>query len=98
MLPGASDIEVGDEEEDRLKRIESIILSMTKKERTTPRLLNGSRRFRIAKGAGVEVKDVNALVKQHSQMRKMMKKMKGSKGKRMMAQMASKMGGGFPGM
>jgi signal recognition particle subunit SRP54 len=100
MLPGMGDIEVGDAEENRLKRTEAIILSMTPLERQKPQLLNGNRRLRIAKGAGVEVRDVNQLLKQFEQMRKMMKMMKGGKGKRMMAEMGRKMGGmgGFPGM
>jgi signal recognition particle subunit SRP54 len=65
-----------------MKRQEAIILSMTKKERQFPKLLNGSRRARIAKGAGVEVQDVNKLIKSHQQMEKMMKRMKkmGKKG------------------
>jgi signal recognition particle subunit SRP54 len=103
MLPGMGDFEVGANEENKLKRTEAIILSMTPVERQKPQLLNGNRRLRIAKGAGVEVRDVNQLLKQFEQMRKMMKMFKGSKGKRMMAEMGRKMGGpggmgGFPGM
>ncbi len=100
MLPGMGDIEVGDAEENRLKSTEAIILSMTPLERQKPQLLNGSRRLRVAKGAGVEVRDVNQLLKQFEQMRKMMKMMKGAKGKRLMAEMGRKMGGmgGFPGL
>lgn len=65
-----------------LARQEAIILSMTKKERVHPKLINASRRIRIAKGAGVEVQDVNKLLKQHQQMQDMMKKLKkmGQKG------------------
>ncbi len=103
MLPGMSGLEIGDAEENRLKRTEAIIQSMTPTERQKPQLLNGNRRLRIARGAGVEVRDVNQLLKQFEQMRKMMKMMKGAKGKRMMAEMGRKMGnmggmGGFPGM
>ncbi|HVU36901.1 MAG TPA: signal recognition particle protein [Opitutales bacterium] len=103
MLPGMSGLEIGDAEENRLKRTEAIIQSMTPTERQKPQLLNGNRRLRIAKGAGVEVRDVNQLLKQFEQMRKMMKMMKGAKGKRMMAEMGRKMGNlggmsGFPGM
>jgi signal recognition particle subunit SRP54 len=94
MLPGMNDFEVGDAEESRLKRTEAIILSMTPVERQKPQLLNGNRRLRIAKGSGVEVRDVNQLLKQFEQMRKMMKMFKGGKGKRLMAEMAGKMGGG----
>ena len=52
-----------------LARQEAIILSMTKNERIHPKLINGSRRARIAKGAGVQVQDVNKLLKQQQQMR-----------------------------
>ena len=103
MMPGMGQFEVGDAEENKLKRTEAIILSMTPLERQKPQLLNGNRRSRIAKGAGVEVRDVNSLLKQFEEMRKMLKMMKGGKGKRLMAEMARKMGGpggmgGFPGM
>ena len=93
MMPGMGEFEVGDAEENKLKRTEAIILSMTPLERQKPQLLNGNRRSRIAKGAGVEVRDVNQLLKQFEEMRKMLKLMKGSKGKRLMAEMSRKMGG-----
>lgn len=92
MMPGMSGIEVGDKEEKQMGRTEAIILSMTIKERQNPKLLNGSRRLRIANGAGVQVKDVNQIIKQFSQMQKMMKMMKGSKGKKMMKRLQG-MGG-----
>jgi len=102
MLPGASGIEVGDEQEGQLKRTEAMILSMTPQERHNPRLINGSRRKRIANGSGVEVRDVNQLLKQFGQMQKMMKMMKGAKGRKQMERMAKQMGGGggmgLPGM
>ena len=106
MLPGMGDFTVGENEENKLKRTEAIILSMTPLERQKPQLLNGNRRSRIAKGSGVEVRDVNQLLKQFEQMRKMMNMFKGNKGKKMMAEMSKKMGGkggmggmgGFPGM
>jgi signal recognition particle subunit SRP54 len=66
------------------RKQEAIILSMTKKERAFPKLLNGSRRKRIADGAGVTVQDVNQLIKHHQQMEKMMKKMKGMDPKKLM--------------
>jgi len=66
---------------------------MTAKERATPRLLRGSRLTRIANGSGTKVSDVNALLKQFSQMQKMMRMMRGSKGKQMLNAMRSKMGG-----
>ncbi|MFA7626322.1 MAG: signal recognition particle protein [Candidatus Kapaibacterium sp.] len=55
------------------KKVEAIILSMTKKERATPKIINGSRRMRIAKGSGMKVQDVNKLLKQFDEMQKMMK-------------------------
>ncbi len=97
MLPGMNNVEIGDKEEDQLKRTEAIILSMTTRERQNPNLLNGRRRMRIAAGSGVEVREVNALIKQFTMMRKMMRKMKGAKGKKMLKKMQS-MGGDFPGM
>ena len=63
-----------------MKRVEAIIHSMTPKERTNPNLLNPSRKNRIAKGAGVDVAEVNRLVKQFEQMKKMMKQMPGMMG------------------
>ncbi len=92
MVPGMSGVEVGDKEEKKMARTEAIILSMTKQERKTPRLLRGSRLSRIANGSGTQMRDVNALLKQFSQMQKMMRMMKGSKGKRLMNEMKSKMG------
>ena len=101
MLPGAGNIEVGDKEEKKMARTEAIILSMTPKERAMPRLMKGSRLKRVADGSGVMVRDVNALLKQFSQMQKMMKMMKGGKGRRMMKAMQAEMqegGGSLPGM
>jgi len=66
---------------------------MTKEERRLPRILAGSRRKRIADGSGVQIRDVNQLIKQFSQMQKMMKKMKGGKMKQMMNAFG---GGGMP--
>src|SRR5690606_29748051 len=91
---GMSGMEFGDEEERRMKRTEAIILSMTPLERRKPLVLNGSRRKRIAMGSGTEVRDVNQLLKQFTQMQKMMKQMRGGKGRKMMAQMAKQMGDG----
>ncbi|MDD6340386.1 MAG: signal recognition particle protein [Butyrivibrio sp.] len=74
-------------DEKQIDRVEAIILSMTPKERSNPHLLNPSRKNRIAKGAGVDIAEVNRLVKQQEQMKKMMKQMpgllggKGKKGK-----------------
>ena len=67
-----------------MARIEAIILSMTVKERQNPDVLNPSRKRRIANGAGVDISEVNRLVKQFEQMKKMMKQMPGmmKKGRR----------------
>ena len=76
MIPGAGkaikDVDVDD---DAFKHIEAIIQSMTPEERAKPEIINGSRRLRIAKGAGLEVSDVNQLLKQFKEMKKMMKTM-----------------------
>ena len=80
MLPGlgnkAKDIEGMIDEKD-MARKEAIILSMTPKERANPDLLNPSRKKRIAQGAGVDIAEVNRMVKQFDQTRKMMKQMPG---------------------
>jgi signal recognition particle subunit SRP54 len=94
MMPGMSGIEVGDEEEKKMARTEAIIQSMTIQERRAPRLLRGSRLKRIANGSGVQVRDVNALLKQFNQMQKMMKMMRGGKGRKMMKAMKAQMGEG----
>jgi signal recognition particle subunit SRP54 len=77
-----------------VKHIEAIILSMTPEERANVKILNGSRRKRIADGAGVKIQDVNRMMKQFQEMQKTMKKMKNKKIN------PSKMGGlgGLPGM
>jgi len=76
MIPGAQKALQGQEiSDDAFKPVEAIIQSMTPEERANPNLLNGSRRKRIAKGSGTSVKQVNDLMKQFSQMKKMMKTM-----------------------
>ena len=77
MLPGVSGSMLDQAEVDpkRVRHIEAIILSMTPEERRTPQILNGSRRARIAKGSGRPVHEVNKLLKQFKEMRKMMKHM-----------------------
>lgn len=77
-----------------LVKMEVIIGSMTKRERKFPAVINGSRKKRIASGAGVEVQDINRLLKQFEQMQKMMKKLKGGK----LAQMMQQLSGKVPGM
>ena len=61
-----------------MKRTEAIILSMTPEERANPNLINPSRKKRIAAGAGVDISEVNKLVKQFDQMKKMMKQFTGN--------------------
>ena len=94
MIPGVGKaIRDVDIPEDAFKGIEAIIQSMTPKERTNPAILNTSRRQRIAKGSGTNIQDVNKLIKQFDQTRKMMQMMTGNK----MASMMSRMKG-MPGM
>ena len=73
MIPGANKISPDEIDEDAFKGIEAIIQSMTPKERSQPKLLNHSRKKRIALGSGSNVEDVNRLIKQFEQMQKMMK-------------------------
>jgi len=93
---GAGDKEVA--------RMVAIINSMTPQERRFPAVIKGSRKKRIAMGSGLQIQDVNRLLKQHKQMSKMMKKFKGGGLKKMMRGMKGQMppgmggGGGFPGM
>jgi signal recognition particle subunit SRP54 len=99
MMPGMSGVKIGDGAEKQMGRTEAIIKSMTLQERRNPSLLNGTRRMRIANGAGVKVVDVNQLLKQFQQMQKMMRMMKGNGAKKLMRQMEAMRGnGGFPGM
>ena len=92
MLPGMNKAMQGidlEDSEKKMKQVKSIIHSMTFKERANPKLMNPSRKKRIAQGAGVDIAEVNKLVKQFEEMQKMMKQFGGSmKGKH----------GGFPGM
>jgi len=88
MIPGVGkaikDIDIDD---DAFKSIEAIIYSMTPKERTNPEILNGSRRNRIAKGSGTDIQEVNRLIKQFDQTRKMMKMITGTNMGKMMGKM-----------
>ena len=77
MLPGMGNLNTGDVDEGSLKRIEAIIFSMTPRERENPKLMNPSRKQRIARGSGSDIAEVNRLVKQFEQMQKMMKQMTG---------------------
>ena len=83
MIPGAGKkLKGADVDDKELVKIESIIYSMTLKERRNPQILNPSRKNRIARGAGVSVADVNRLVKQFDQMKKMTRQMTGMMGKK----------------
>lgn len=85
MIPGASKALNGAEiDEDAFKGVEALIQSMTPKERQQPKLLNYSRKKRIAKGAGLQMEDINKLVKQFDQMNKMMRMMRGGKSSKLM--------------
>lgn len=92
LLPGMNKAMQGidlEDSEKKMKQVKSMIQSMTFKERANPKLMNPSRKKRIAQGAGVDIAEVNKLVKQFEEMQKMMKQFGGSmKGKH----------GGFPGM
>jgi len=89
MIPGAGKKMKGLKvDESELKRIEAIICSMTPGERLNPKIIDGSRRKRIARGSGTRIQEVNALVKQFDQVRKMLRMFDGKKGKRL----------NFPGM
>lgn len=98
MMPGMSGVQLPGDAEKQMKRTEAIIQSMTLQERRKPGILNGNRRIRIAKGAGVKVLEVNQLIKQFEQMQKLMKMMKGGNQKKIMRQMEQMKGhGGMPG-
>ena len=81
MMPGMPQMKGDmDIDESAMNRVEAIILSMTKEERANPSILNPSRKQRIAKGAGVQIQEVNRIVKQFDQMKKMMKQLPGMMG------------------
>lgn len=83
MVPGLNkQIKNTDIDDKQLVKVESIIQSMTETERSNPKLLNGSRRKRIAKGSGNSIQEVNRLIKQFGEMQKMMKMFSGKSGKR----------------
>lgn len=88
MIPGVGkQIKDLDMDEDAFKNIEAIIRSMTPRERSNPEILNGSRRARIAKGSGTNIQEVNNLIKQFDQTRKMMRMMTTGGAKQMMRNM-----------
>jgi len=95
MIPGMGKmLKNVDLDDDAFKGVEAIIQSMTPEERANPKLINGSRRKRIADGAGKGIQEVNQLMKQFGEMSKMMKMMQGAGGRRGMANMMKGMGGG----
>jgi len=91
MIPGAGKINEDDIDEKAMVYMEAIIKSMTMEERNRPKVLNASRRKRIAKGSGTSVQQVNRLIKQFEATQKMMKQFSGKKGKRALRGM-----GGMP--
>jgi signal recognition particle subunit SRP54 len=87
MVPGLRGVskQVSPEVTDReMRRIEAIISSMTVQERRRPKIINASRKRRIARGSGTQVQDVNALLTQFKQMQRMMKQLTSGKGKGLM--------------
>ena len=80
MMPGLSGkIKEGDIDEGKIERTKAIILSMTKKERTDPSIINSSRKKRIAAGSGTSVQEINQLLKQFDQTKQLIKQLKGGK-------------------
>jgi len=90
LAKGGMPTGVGDKE---VRRQIAIINSMTHRERRRPEIIDGSRRRRIATGSGTQVQDVNRLLKQFTEMQRMMKSMKGGKFRRMLGALK---GGGMP--
>ncbi len=97
MIPGMGKMMKNiDLDDDAFKGVEAIIYSMTPQEREDPKLINGSRRQRIASGSGKSIQEVNQLLKQFADMSKMMKMMQGGGAKRMAGMMKGGMKGGKP--
>jgi signal recognition particle subunit SRP54 len=100
-LPGAASARKGaptaDQGDRELRRQIAMINSMTRRERRNPGIIDGSRRRRIAQGSGVQVQDVNRLLKQFMEMQRMMKSLKGNRLKRLMGSFKGGMPPGFPG-
>ena len=96
MIPGMErQLKDTDIDDRQLLRVEAIIYSMTKKERAKPDIINASRKRRIAAGCGMSVEEVNKLLRQYEQMKKMFKQMSGKNGKRRMPKGMMNMPGGF---
>ena len=82
MIPGVgSNLKNADLDDKQVVKVESIIQSMTKQERSNPKILNGSRRKRIARGSGNSIQDVNRLIKQFGEMQRMVKMLNSKSGK-----------------
>lgn len=93
MIPGMGKaIKNLDIDDDAFKHVEAIIYSMTPSERDNPKIINGSRRKRIALGSGTDIQEVNRLIKQFDETRRMMKMMTTSGGKGMMKMMQNMQG------
>ncbi len=92
MMPGMGQLKDVDIDEKAMDRVEAIILSMTKEERANPSIINPSRKKRIAAGAGVDISEVNRIVKQFDQMKKMMKQLPGMMGGRKRGALGGLMG------
>ena len=87
MIPGMSQIKDVDIDNDSFKHIEALIQSMTPKERSNPKIIDHNRKKRIAKGAGRDVQEINALLKQFEQMSKMMKMVQSGGASKLMGMM-----------
>ncbi|MFQ5724563.1 MAG: signal recognition particle protein, partial [Terriglobia bacterium] len=93
MIPGvAPEVRGAEVDERRITRLGAIIDSMTAKERRRPEILNGKRRKRIARGSGTTVQEVNQLLRQYAEMRRLMKSLQGGKGDAM-RKLAQRFGG-----
>jgi signal recognition particle subunit SRP54 len=82
MLPGMGAVREADLDTGALTRVVAIIDSMTPKERSHPQILNGSRKRRISRGSGQSVQEINRLLKQFAQIRRMMKTFQSGKGRK----------------
>ncbi|MDR3316709.1 MAG: signal recognition particle protein [Puniceicoccales bacterium] len=90
LLPGMGAARISPKELALVGQTKAIIRAMTKEERRRPQIVAGNRKLRIAKGSGVELRDVNHVLKQYEQMKKSMKMLKKPKGKKMLQQMTAK--------
>lgn len=89
LLPGMGNAQISPRELEQMNRTKAMIRAMTKEERAKPQIISGSRKMRIAKGSGVEVKDVNHILKQFENMKKTMKKLKKPEGRKMLQRMSN---------